>query len=377
MPDMEQSVRDGARKKWVASKQHPPEGRPCLDGKRAVEDPVERMLVLAGCRHGQDKGGVELAPGRLLTFCTLTDALVDPFTPGDRELQAGEAEEIKIPINEAAILRPRAVARLNRRLCEAIHAGGAAYVAQGVLPKILTLGGDHSIAIGSISAISDLLAEHHHRHAGKVEMAFSDPRPVVFWVDAHADINTPRTTASGKLHGCPVSLLTGIDEEGWSHLPDFDWVGERRERRPVEAGRNFVERAKLVYIATRDVDPPEREIIAREGILEYSMAAIRARQRDLRTILAEALRQVDPKGEHPIHISFDIDSLDPTLAASTGTPVPGGLTVEEGELIIGALRETGRLGSMDLVEVNLSLGTAEEAEQTLQSAARLIRAFHI
>lgn len=103
----------------------------------------------------------------------------------------------------------------------------------GAFPAILTFGGDHSIAMGSISAISNLVDHAHARGIGRDK--FTTNELVVFWVDAHADMNTPSTTSTGNLHGCPVSLLTGVDNEAWDQLPAFDWI--RKDRVKTDSAR--------------------------------------------------------------------------------------------------------------------------------------------
>lgn len=336
---------------------------------------MPELFILAASRHGQRKAGVELAPQRLLTFCS--------FEGGEEEVDAELTSVISdekaalnkklISTNKVPILRPEAVAKTNLKLHESIFESTMKAVDKGFLPRILTLGGDHSIAIGSVSAVSNILEEVLRLGVNNVK--FTRPEPIVFWIDAHADINTPSCTASGNLHGCPVSLLAGIDEQGWRELKVFDWARERL----AKVGRDrksFIQTKRLVYIGLRDVDLPEQELIDSLQIEEYNMKRFKKEGRNIVKIIAESLAKVDPRGEHPIHISFDIDALDPEIAPSTGTPVPDGLSLEEGMQIITELSETGRLVSMDLVEVNPSLGNESDVQSTLQSASKLIERFN-
>lgn len=241
----------------------------------------------------------------------------------------------------------------------------------GALPKILTIGGDHSIAIGSVSAISNLMLEALNY---QVPVRFSQPDLVVFWIDAHADINTPSTTLSGNLHGCPVSLLAGLDKQSWDELPEFEWTRKRLEDMHTQR-ESFIKSSKIVYIGLRDVDIAEQKMINELGIVSYPMSALKACGCPIRAAVQQALAQVDPQGIHPIHISFDIDAIDPNFAPSTGTPVADGLLPEEGAEIIQLLGKTGRLVSMDLVEVNTRLGSEEDVRTTLATAHHLIETF--
>lgn len=302
----------------------------------------------------------------LLKFCTFEEETLDadlaqfPATPSD---------QVVFPGDERVIWRPKAVAESTERLHDTIYKAGSQHLLRGVLPKMLILGGDHSIAMGSVSAISSLLVDAVAQDSQR-SLPFTQSELIVFWVDAHADINTPKTTASGNLHGCPVSLLAGIDGPAWSHLTDFAWATDRLRGRP-----SFISPDRLVYIGLRDVDGPEQTIIDERRIAEFPMQRIKAMGRDLKDIINSTLQAMDPQGLHPIHISFDIDSIDPSFAPSTGTPVPDGLLPEEGVFLIDHLRETGRLVSMDLVEVNPALGSESDVQRTLQVASALIEAF--
>lgn len=323
------------------------------------------LFFLAGCRDGQPKAGVELAPAQLLTLC---DIPADDCVINLRLSGLLDETSKQISTNEMPIFRPKSVAlaceTLNKSMCRRMEEE----LENGHYPRVLTMGGDHSIAIGSISAISAI-----HREALRLapSMApFKKAEPIVFWIDAHADINTPSSTSSGQLHGCPLSLLLGLDPAGWKELGCFKWATNG-----LATMRRHVDPSRLVFLGTRDLDLPEVEIIKEENILEYSMDRLKAMSRDMTKIITEALERVDPRGEHPIHLSFDIDALDPKVAAATGTAVPDGLFLEEGLQIIKSLKETGRLMSMDLVEVNALLGTAEESKTTLESAVALIKAF--
>ncbi|KAK3092282.1 hypothetical protein FSP39_000708 [Pinctada imbricata] len=206
----------------------------------------------------------------------------------------------------------------------------------------LALGGDHSMAIGSIYGHS--LAEPDH---------------VVIWVDAHADINTPLTSSSGNMHGMPLSFLVKEVQPYLPDIPHFDNI------KPCLSAKN------IAYIGLRDVDPGERYIIEKLGIHSFSMTEVD--KFGIKDCVEKALHAVDPEGNKPIHLSFDIDALDPSLAPSTGTPVPGGLSIREGNYIAEELAATGRLTCVDLAEVNPKLGNDRDNETTVRSAITIIQ----
>lgn len=209
----------------------------------------------------------------------------------------------------------------------------------------LTLGGDHSVAIGTVSGTASV-----------------HPEFCCVWVDAHADINTPYTSQSGNLHGCVLSFLLGLGTKDISGetMAGFEWV------KPV------LTPDRLVYIGLRDVDPGEKEIIKRLGIKAFSMHEV-DRYGIGRTV-EMALDHVNPNRDLPIHMSFDIDALDPSEVPSTGTPVRGGLTFREAHFLAEFVSETGLMVAFDLMELNPALGNEEQASKTTQNACSLVRA---
>lgn len=210
----------------------------------------------------------------------------------------------------------------------------------------LTLGGDHSVGLGTLAG-----------HLAK------DPEAVVLWVDAHADINTMKSSGTGNMHGMPVSFnIEQLQEENLSSLPSSStsWLTPR------------LPASRIAYLGLRDVDGPEWEIISSLGIKAFSMRQID--QLGVREALRLALEAVDPHNNRNIHLSFDIDVLDPIEAPSTGTRVRGGLTVREAVTLVEDVAASGRLKAMDLVEVNPSLGSEEEVELTVGAAVEVIMA---
>lgn len=164
------------------------------------------------------------------------------------------------------------------------------------------------------------------------------PEACVVWVDAHADINTPQTSTSGNIHGMPLAFLLGIAGElpkAQSGPQPFSWI------KPV------LRPERLVYIGLRDVDEGEKKILREHKIRAFSMHEVD--RFGIGRVVELALAHVNPNGDRPIHLSFDVDALDPSVAPSTGTPVRGGLTFREGHYICEAIAETGLLVGLDIM----------------------------
>jgi arginase len=224
------------------------------------------------------------------------------------------------------------------RACESIHDSLLPVAAQDHF--ILTVGGDHSIPMGTIPAIIK------HR-----------PGTKIIWVDAHADINTPDTSSSGNLHGQPLGLLVhGVYKPGVSTLPGFEWLSP------------CLNPEDIVYIGLRDVDRYEKMAIKDFGIKTYTMFDID--RLGIGQVMDEVLDYV---GDSNMHLSFDIDACDPFFAPSTGTKVGGGLTLREANFVCESLADTQRLTSMDMVEINTTLTTCA-TDETVEVAKGLVSA---
>jgi arginase len=157
----------------------------------------------------------------------------------------------------------------------------------------------------------------------------------VIWVDAHGDLNTPRTTPSGNIHGMALACLLG---EGPEALTAIGGPGPRL--RPEQAA----------LIATRDLDPPERERLAAGGLAVHTMHDVD--ELGIAVVARRVLEGFAAAGIETIHVSFDLDGLDPTVAPGVGTPVPGGLSYREAHLLMEILSDSHKVRSMDIVEVN-------------------------
>ena len=194
----------------------------------------------------------------------------------------------------------------------------AAELADGRIP--ILLGGDHSLAIGSIGAVAD-----HCRAVGQ--------KLRVIWVDAHADFNTAELTPSGNIHGMPVACLAGYGPRELTHLAS---------RTPA------VDPEDIRQVGLRSVDAGEKRFLHEAGIEVYDMRLID--EVGMRRTMVRALAGVD-ENTH-VHLSLDLDFVDPDHAPGVGTPVIGGPTYREVQLVMEMIADTGRLGSLDLVEIN-------------------------
>jgi arginase len=185
---------------------------------------------------------------------------------------------------------------------------------RGHLP--LVLGGDHSVSLGSVAGVS---ASH---------------QPGVIWMDAHADFNTPETTPSGNVHGMVLASLAGFGHDLATH------IGEHLPVTPPDL---------IAIVGARELDQGEKDRIRATGVHVYTMAEID--DRGVSAVMASALDAVGSENRR-IHLSLDIDVVDPAIAPGVGTPVPGGLSYREAQLAVELISANGHLASMDVVEVN-------------------------
>ncbi|KAE8152256.1 arginase [Aspergillus avenaceus] len=235
--------------------------------------------------------------------------------------------------------RPRAVSNATQHISDLVYDQAR----EGNF--VLTLRGDHSIGIGTVSGVAKAIRE---RHLGR-EIG-------VLWIDAHADINTPETSLSRRIHGMPVAFVSGLVKVRLQGV--FDWLEESY----------LINLQKLVYIGLRDVDDAERDIIAQHNVKAFYIDDVK---RDgIQHIMDTALDHLG--SETPLHVSYDINSLDPNWAPSTVFPVEPGLTREEGVYVAKRLAGTGQLVAMDLVEINPQIGPSKLGV-TVESGCSVIK----
>jgi arginase len=201
----------------------------------------------------------------------------------------------------------------------------------------IVLGGDHSIAVGTVTGV----AEFYRKKDQKIGL---------IWIDAHSDINTPETSPSGNVHGMPLAAIMGLG--------------------PAELGNiyNFspkVDPENCVLVGIRDVDSHEKENIRKAGVEVFTMRDID--ERGMRTVMEEALRMAG-RGTAGYHVSLDMDWIDPEDAPGVGTPVWGGATYREAHLAMEIIADHGRMLSFEIVEVNPVI---DERNQTADLAVEL------
>jgi arginase len=222
------------------------------------------------------------------------------------------------------------------KTCAKLAAMVESVVEAGKFP--LVLGGDHSVAVGTVSAVS-----HVFRQRGEAIG--------VIWIDAHADMNTPESSPSGNVHGMPLACCIGRGPGELTSL--FDYA-------PKVDGRN------VVLIGLRDVDIREREVVRESGVTAFTMRDID--ECGLRNIMEQAIAVVS-NGTAGFHVSLDMDSVDPDEAPGVGTPVRGGMTYREAHLAMETICDCSRMISMEVVEVNPVL---DEANRTALLGVELV-----
>jgi len=264
---------------------------------------------------GADRRGVDMGPSAI-RYAGLADEIesvgLDCVDGGNVQVQSPEQTE---PHTESALGGRAKYLDSTERVCRRLADDVATAVDGGHFP--LVLGGDHSIAIGTVGGVA------RDRDIG------------VVWFDAHADFNTPQTTPSGNVHGMPVAAFLGVGP-----FADTDWA--------PAAG---VDPGNVAMVGLRSVDSAEGEALRESDVATYTMNDVD--QRGLPDVTRDAL-SVASEGTDCVHVSLDMDFLDPTEAPGVGTPVRGGASYREGHTAMEIVSRTlgSRLVSMELVEVN-------------------------
>jgi arginase len=275
---------------------------------------------------GQSRRGVDMGPSAL-RYAGLHDRLRQLGYPSEDLGNLLIPERETLPAGGGLAYLPALVAA-----CERIYAVGRDAIADGRLP--LFVGGDHSIAAGTVGGVT------HGGPAG------------VLWIDAHGDFNTPESSPSGNLHGMPLAALCG---HGSPALVDLGRPGPKLPPQDV------------VLLGVRDLDAGEKVLLRQSGVTVYTMRDLD--DRGLAVVAREALARL--RHLPRVHVSLDMDCMDPREAPGVGTPVTGGLTYREAHLLMEILADDGRVGSIDVVEINPILDlrnrTAEIALELLAS----------
>jgi len=275
---------------------------------------------------GSGRRGVDMGPSAI-RIAGLAERLAElgHKVVDEGDLAIKNMEELKVGDVRARYLPE--IVRASRHVSAKVER----IVAKGHFP--LVLGGDHSISVGTVSAIAAA-----SRREGK--------RVGLLWVDAHGDINTPATSPSGNIHGMPLAALCGL---GDPRLVDLGWPGAKI--RPED----------VVLIGVRDLDSEEQRLMREARVTVYTMKEVD--RMGLPRIAEEALNRLS--GLARVHVSFDADVLDPEVAPGVGTPVLGGLTYREAHLLMELFADSGKITSLDLVEVNPILDRENRTAATL------------
>ena len=225
------------------------------------------------------------------------------------------------------------IARVCAELEHQVHAA----LAGGRCP--IVFGGDHSIAMGSIAGVS----RFHRAKGGKIGLV---------WIDAHGDMNTPTSTPSGNIHGMPLSVVLG---QGHPELTGIGFEGAK------------VQPENVALIGIRTVDGVEKDLIRKSGVRYFTMREVD--ERGMHAVMKDAIA-VASAGTSAIHLSFDVDGVDPLYAPGVSTPETGGLSYREAHLALEMLADTGLLRSMEFVELN---PMTDHTHKTAQLVVELVQ----
>lgn len=285
---------------------------------------MERKLGIIGVPLdlGGNHRGVDMGP-----YAVRHAGLMERFRRAGFEVK--DFGNIEVPVRgeldpgDRSARYLKEITRVSTRLCEKIQS----ILEDGYTP--ITVGGDHSCALGSVAGVA---AYRKKKDLGPIGLV---------WVDAHGDLNTPESSPSGNIHGMPAAVALG---KGPDELVNLGYPGQK------------IEMEELVQIGLRDLDPFETSLLSKGEINFYAMSEIDAY--GIHAVTKAALKKATRNFTVPIHVSFDLDVLDPKEAPGVGTPVEGGLSYREGHLLVELLA-SARLKdgspvvwSLDLVEVN-------------------------
>ena len=291
-------------------------------------------IIGAATTFGQPRLGVDLGPDAL-RYANLVNEIeklnIEVNDKGNifSDMKVNVAEHSQGDAN--TLKNYDEVMDFNEKLAKSVDES----VEQGSFPLII--GGDHSLAIGSLAGISS-----HYENLG------------IIWYDAHGDLNNSHTSPSGNIHGMPLAISCGVGDEKLVNL--------------YKDGPK-VKPENIVLIGMRDLDEGEKEYISENDILTFTMTDIK--EKGISTVMRESLEYLQEKTDG-IHLSLDVDALDPMETPGTGTPVDGGLSLSETLSAMTQLHDSNKVTSMDLVEVNPLL---DDKNKTAQKAVSIASAF--
>ncbi len=278
--------------------------------------------------YGQRRRGVDMGPSAI-RYAGVAErlSLLGYLVNDEGDIRVLQELETK---NEDRTLRNlQEVIKLSSELAVAVNNA----VKKNEVPLIL--GGDHSIAIGTLAGLGN-----HYENLG------------VIWFDAHADINTPDSTPSGNIHGMPLAISLGLGDERLTHLMGY---------------APKIKKENIIIIGARSIDDGERMLIKELGIKVYTMHEID--RLGMTYVMEDAISYLKGRHVDGVHLSLDLDALDPLYTPGVGTPVLGGITYRESHLAMEMLQEAGFISSAEFVEVNPIL---DERNRTADVAVALI-----
>ena len=295
-----------------------------LEGKRKI------ALIGVPIDFGAGTKGTNLGPEAIRIAGMVKRLEAIGYIVDDRgDIPVGRREDGTVEGEKLKNLKE--IIKVNTLLCEEVSKS----MEEGMMPVVL--GGDHSVAIGTIFGILQ-----HKKNLG------------VIWFDAHGDINTAETSPSGNIHGMPVAVLTGLGHEELTSI----------------GGNVFLKRENLVYVGSRDLDEGERKAMKEQGIKVFTMYEID--DMGIKKVMEEAIK-IAGEGTDGIHVSFDLDAVDPEVAPGTGTKVPGGMGYRETHHALEMIAMSKKLVSVEFVEVNPLLDRQNTtAEVTVALAGSLL-----
>jgi arginase len=280
---------------------------------------------------GAGRRGVDMGPSAI-RFANLGQRLCElGYKVEDLGNVAVEQPE-RVPAGPRSARYLPQIAHTCKRVAESVEAA----MERGQMP--LVLGGDHSIAVGTVSGLS----KHLRRNKKRVGL---------LWIDAHADMNTPQTSPSGNIHGMPLACIIGTGPRALTHLYGY---------------APKVDPKNVALVGIRDVDALEKPHVKKSGVRAFTMRDID--ERGMRAVMHEAIEIVSA-GTEGFDVSLDMDSVDPENAPGVGTPVRGGLSYREAHLAMEIIGDSGRMLAMEVVEVN---PVYDEANRTALLAVELV-----
>ncbi|MBD7945498.1 MULTISPECIES: arginase [Psychrobacillus] len=277
---------------------------------------------------GQNRRGVDMGPSAI-RYAGVVERLkaLGHTVKDEGDILISQTREEKSP--NTTLRNLEQVIEANTALANKVHS----VVTEGEFP--LVLGGDHSIAIGTLAGLSD-----QYENLG------------VIWYDAHADLNTAETSPSGNIHGMPLAVSIGLGHDDLVNIRDF---------------APKIKPENIVIIGARSVDPGERELIKEKGIKVFSMHEID--KLGMTEVMNQTMAYFLERKVDGVHLSLDLDGLDPLYTPGVGTPVPGGISYRESHLAMEMLYSSHLITSAEFVEVNPIL---DEKNRTADAAVALM-----